>query len=77
MHYQFYNHEVLLLVNQKGMIKKLHTPFRVQCTTATGHFPANAWVYVDEICSTDTDNLCFIIAGNIYPHSHFLIPVKF
>src|SRR3712207_9190320 len=57
MHYQYYNRNVLLVVNVSGQIRLLYTPFRVLCIVASGRIPLNTLVYVEEIWSNDKDEL--------------------
>ncbi len=64
LHLQYYNSNILLLVNQKGQIRMLYTPFRVICISAVSRINLNTWVYVDEVLSTDKDELQYVIFNN-------------
>ena len=75
--YQFYHSNALLVVNQKGLIRILFTPFRVLCNNATGSIPLNTWVYVDEVYSNNQDKLQYVINGLVYSFHHFTIPIQF
>lgn len=77
MHYQYYNHHTLLLVNQKGQIRMLYTPFRVLCLNATGRLQLHTWVFVDEVHSTDTDELQYLIFDQLWSYRHFKLTVMF
>lgn len=74
---QYYNTNALLVVNFKGLIRILYTPFRVLCGAAINRIPLNSWVYVDEVYSNDKDELQFLIYGTIYSYKHFKIPIQF
>jgi hypothetical protein len=71
MQYQYFNSRILLVVNPKGLIKKLFTPFRVQDRIN------NSWVYVDEILTNESDELIFLIGTQQYPHHNFVITIHF
>ncbi len=77
MHYQYYNSSTLLVVNLKGQIRIVYTPFRVICTEATNAILPNTQVYVEEIISNDRDQLHFVINGQVYLYSFFYLPIKF
>ncbi|WP_018611550.1 hypothetical protein [Segetibacter koreensis] len=77
MHYQYYNSNVLLIVNVTGQIRLLYTPFRVLCIAASGRIPLNTWVYVEEVWSDNQDKLQYVIFGQVYSYKFFQIPIKF
>jgi hypothetical protein len=76
-HYQFYNSNALLLINKKGQIKVLYTPFRVLSKIATERIALGCWLYVEEVWSDSQDKLQFVIYGLPYPYQHFYLPIKF
>jgi hypothetical protein len=71
MKYQYFNSDILLVINPKGQIRKLYTPFRAQ-TLAN-----NSWVYVNEILTNGKDELIFIINSQPMLHHHFRIVIDF
>ena len=77
MHYQYYNSTTLLVVNPKGQIKVVYTPFRVICTEPTGAIQQSTQVYVEEIVSDNEDQLHFIINGQVHSFRQFYLPIRF
>ena len=73
MHYQYVNQNTLLLVTAKGALRKLHTPFRVECVTINKRIPIGTWVYVDEVWTNERDELFYLIFGQLYAHKHFRV----
>ncbi|HWK05703.1 MAG TPA: hypothetical protein VNS58_18815 [Puia sp.] len=71
MHYQYYNSHILLVINSKGIIRQLHTPFRV-----TERF-TNSLVYVDEILTNEKDELLFVVNNRPLLHSNFRVVINF
>jgi hypothetical protein len=74
MHYQYFRPDCLLIINPKGRIKILYTPFKVKCIVAVSRFPVSAWLWVDEVRSNNRDQLLFVVFNEVYPYSHFQIP---
>jgi hypothetical protein len=77
MHYQYYTPHQLLLINPKGRIRILHTPFRVLCIEAIGKIPLHTWVYVEEVHSNDKDELLYRVFDRLLPYKHFSLPILF
>jgi hypothetical protein len=75
--FQYYHTNALLVVSAKGLIRVLYTPFRVLCIDATKSIPLNTWLYVEEVYSTQKDELQYLIYGSIYSFKHFTIPIQF
>ena len=73
----YYNSNALLVINPLGLILVLYTPFRVFCTVSSGNIASGTWVYVDEVCSTDRDELVFLIYGQRYSYKDFQLKVNF
>lgn len=71
MNYQYYNTQILLVINPAGMLRILHTPIRVQV------HKDNSWVYVDRILSNDRDELLFMTNGIITSHDQFRVVIHF
>ena len=61
----------LLVVNPKGAMRVLYTPFRVYDPTS------KRWEYVQEVTRWGDDGLMYLIKGKLYPHSGFEIRIKF
>jgi integrase/recombinase XerD len=61
----------------KGLIRVLYTPFRVLCPVPFDNFPENTWIYVDEVCSSDKDELFYLIYGQPYSYKHFRLRINF
>ncbi len=74
---QYYNTNALLVVNSKGLIRVLYTPFRVLCGAAINRIPQNTWVYVEEVYSNEKDELQYLIYGLVYSYKYFTIPIQF
>jgi hypothetical protein len=77
LHFQYYNSNALVVVNTKGQIRTLYTPFRVKCIEAVGLIPRDAYVYVDEVLSNDQDQLQYVISGQQYLYRHFHLCIGF
>jgi hypothetical protein len=77
MHYQYYNSNALLLVNPKGKIRVLYTPFKVTCISNESGLRIGSFVYVDEILCDAKDQLYYSINGQTYLYSCFLVRVLF
>ena len=75
--YHYYHSNALLVVNTKGLIRVLYTPFRVLCNSATSRIPPNTWVYVEEVYSNQQDELQYVIFGAVHSYKHFTIPIQF
>lgn len=71
MRYQYYNSHVLLVINSKGVIRQLHTPFRVMEQFT------NSLVYVDEILTNEKDELLFVVNDHPLLHSNFRVIIHF
>jgi hypothetical protein len=75
--YKYYDPKTLLVINGRGKLKIIYTPFRAQCVQLVDSIPINAWVYVEEVHSNQHDELFFLVFGRQYLHRHFRIPVQF
>ena len=67
----------LLVVNPLGKIRKLYTPFRAECVEATEGLKKGTKVYVEEVQSTQRDELLFVIQGRPYLFKYFQISIRF
>ncbi len=75
--FHYYNSNALLVVNPKGLIRVVHTPFRALCINAIDDIPINTWVYVEEVLCTSKYELIYIIHGKLFAHKHFTLTVNF
>ncbi len=74
----YYDSGSILVINPKGKIRKLYTPFRVLCIEPVNSWlKKGAWVFVDEVKSTANDQLIFVVAGLSFSHRHFQIQINF
>jgi hypothetical protein len=73
----YYKSNALLVVNAKGLIRVLYTPFRVLCPIPFENLPGNTWIYVDEVCSNEKDELIYLIYRQPYSHTHFRLQISF
>ena len=74
---EYYDPSTLLVINKEGKIKILHTPFRVQCTVDGLSLPVHTTVYVDEVWSTEKDELQYLIFGQLYSYKFFQLQINF
>jgi hypothetical protein len=56
----------ILVINQQGKIRRLYTPFCVQCIDSIDDIQVNTRVYVDEVFPDEDDLLLFKVCGNLY-----------
>lgn len=73
----FQNPFIVLVVNSKGYMRQVYTPFRVQCIKPAGQIPVNAWVYVDGVVQHKTDRLLYMVGGKLYPYWCFRLQILF
>jgi hypothetical protein len=68
----------LYLINEKGELKVLYTPFRVLCIQETETIPKGTTVYVEAVCSyLPVYVLAYLVNGKILPHYYFIIQINF
>jgi hypothetical protein len=67
----------ILVVNSRGLMRKLHTPFKVQCISEIGRYAVGTVVYVDEVATGDGDQIIYLIGEGAYYHRHFRIIANF
>jgi hypothetical protein len=77
LHLQYYNSNTVIVINQKGQIKALYTPFRVICISPTDVITTGVRVYVEEVLSNDKDELLYVIFSTIHSYKHFKLPIMF
>jgi hypothetical protein len=74
---QYCDKSSILIINSKGLIRHLHTPFKVQCSQDVGRFKTGSFVYVDEVSAGEKDELIYFIGEGAYYHKHFKIVANF
>lgn len=67
----------LLLINQKGRIRVLYTPFRVQTIKDSFGIPENTWVYVEAVFEHQEFIIAYLINGIIHPFKNFQINISY
>ncbi|MBA3673809.1 MAG: hypothetical protein H0W75_02450 [Chitinophagaceae bacterium] len=77
-----YNNNTLIIINPKGNIRVLYTPFKVLCKENIDESHKNkiqkgTTVYVDTVYSNIQHQLLFRINGWIYSYKYFRIVVMF
>jgi len=75
--YLFLDNHSLLVINSKGKLRTLYTPFRVKCIEGKDNIPADGWVIVEEIESPKKHGLIYLIQNKKYSHKHFRIEIRF
>lgn len=75
MHYKpkikKYDSQSLLLINNKGRLKRLYTPFRVQAVQPAGIIKSHSIVYVTSIIQDKQDKLLYRILNSWIPYHQF------
>lgn len=75
--YYYYDGQSILLVNHKGKIRRLYTPFKVLCIDTIGALRCGVYVYVDEVRHSAKGQLIYLIQGKEYMHENFCIQIGF
>jgi len=71
------DHTSILIVNTMGRIRRLYTPFRVVCKEDYKELRKGTSIYVDEVSTTQEDELLYITSLGVYTHSRFTIVASF
>jgi hypothetical protein len=66
----------ILVINPKGAIRKLYTPFRV-LSIQEYETKKEQWLFVDEVHIDKKDKLLYLINGKLYPYNGFQIRISF
>lgn len=66
----------VLVVNDKGKIRQVFTPFKVQCMEAIEHIPLSSIVYVEAVFMHKQYVLLYFINQRLFPYHHFRIQVN-
>lgn len=74
---QFVDPFTILCITERGAMRQIYTPFRVQCIQSAGTIPNNAWVYVDGVWQDKKDRLLYMIGGKLYAYHYFRLQILF
>ena len=74
---QYCDKTSILIINSRGIIRQLHTPFKVKCCTEVGRFKVGSIVYVEEVTAGEKDDLIYHIGEGAYFHKNFRISANF
>ena len=75
--FTFVNNNTLFVINSKGKMRQLFTPFNVQVLQETEHFKENSWVVVEEIRQHQKHIIIYRVINHWWPYYLFKIDVKF
>ena len=75
--FTFVNKNTLFVINHKGKIRQLFTPFNVQALQTTEHFKENSWVVVEEIIQHPQHILLYRVINHWWPYFIFKLDVRF
>ena len=74
---QYHDSFSLLVINPKGKIRRVYTPFKVTCINLVDKLSKNSLLFVDEVFEDQYDFLLYKINGNLYPFIYFSIQINF
>ncbi len=66
-----YDQQSLMLINAKGRLRRLHTPFRVQALNHVGVIQSEHIVYVTAVSQDEQAKLLYRILNQWIPYSQF------
>ena len=72
-HIRYTDNKSLLIVSGEGQIIRKFTLFEVVCVEPVGGIPFNAIVLVEEVLSTDKDQLIYLVWGKYFFHHYFQV----
>ncbi len=67
----------IIVINQKGHLRKLYCPFRVLCIESINNIHYNNWCYVDRVEKDPVALMLYIIGSQRYPYRYFHIYIMF
>lgn len=74
----YYDRHMLLVINTAGKLRRLYTPFRVQCIKAVGPIKEGSMLFVEELTFCDDSRIVhFRINRLLFPHQYFAIRIGF
>ncbi len=73
----YYDSFSIAVINQSGKMRRLYCPFMAKCIAGIDDIQVNSNVYVDQVFKDTDDILTYMIVGNLYPYSNFIISMNF
>lgn len=73
----YYDSYSILVLNKRGLLRRLYTPFRAICSESVEDLQVDTKVYVDEVFPDEDCRLLYKIGGNLYPYFNFRILMDF
>jgi len=67
----------IMVINQKGYLRKLYCPFRVLCIEYYDNIPRNTWCFVDRVAADPKELILYKINGREISYRHFQIYISF
>jgi hypothetical protein len=67
----------ILVINRKGVIRKVKCPFRVLCLVPQYGLEYKRMYYVDEVREPEYNRISYKIGSGFYPHFYFRIIISF
>lgn len=71
----FQDPKSVLVVSDKGLLRQLFVPFRVQCVIAHERIPVDSYVFVDAVFLHRKYLLLYWINQTLIPYHHFTINI--
>ena len=72
-----YDSQSLMLINAKGRLRRLYTPFRVQSIQPVGIIKTNSIVYVTAVIQDEQAKLLYRILNSWIPYHQFQLITQF
>ena len=73
----FIHNNCLLVINQRGAMRQLFTPFRVKVKVARAHFKLDSWVVVEEVREHEQFIIIYRIGNHWWPFNIFQLIVAY
>ena len=73
----YINHNSILIINPKGKIRQLFTPFKVQLINDTSILKKKSWVMVEEVQPHKEYKMVYRITKHWWPFDLFKIAATF
>lgn len=71
--YELFNHEWLLIVDEKGVLRRLNCPFRALLLVDVEFFKGNQIYLVTAVVLNQSDEMMYAIKGHVYYYYYFII----
>jgi hypothetical protein len=65
-----------MVINPRGKLRTVYTPFRVKCVVDNDDIPFNSWVIVEEVKNSGAE-IIYCVQGKELSYSLFQIEIKF